>query len=340
MQKQLRERKEEILMFERFKNVATSKLEAMTVQSEQAGTKYQLGEYEKKVLRQMNGMGIKEGIAAGIVTFFVLRRGPIYVARWVYKRRLAQRQSNAHIGGDVTSTGTVQQQPPLSTTMKPPISEGGYQLSNPNIAATKNPFQIARNPDFPRSKNFFIRSIWFAFDTVLSLMMAASVSMAYTDTDKIRQDLIELPLVPGRSLTADALCDEIVAELQKVREEDLSAYRRLTKLNSIGKKTPASFYLEGIIGFSENCQRRRYAERHLRQERGLPSNHPVEISESISNNAPRLVFGANGIEKTVHSSDISSSSFFDDESFEGANWASEYVNDMEDHRESKGSKRR
>ena len=151
MQRQLKERKEEMLLFERFKRIASLRLEAMTRQSEESGVKFQMGEEEKQVFRQMTGMGIKEGIAAGIVTFIVLRRGPIYVARWIYQRRLAK------------------QAPP---------GDGSYQLSPPTTTpgATGNPFQTALRPDFPRSRNIVVRTIWFAFDSVLSLMMAASVS--------------------------------------------------------------------------------------------------------------------------------------------------------------------
>jgi hypothetical protein len=158
MQKQLKERKQEMQLFDRFKRVVQIRLEAMTLQSEESGIKYQMGEEEKQVFRQMHGMGIKEGIAAGVVAFLVLRRGPIYIARWVYKRKLAQQQQQQRY-------------------QAPPSSDPSYQLSNPN---SKNPFQVAQRLDFPRSRNFVIRSIWFTFDSVLSLMMAASVSMAYT----------------------------------------------------------------------------------------------------------------------------------------------------------------
>lgn len=297
MQRQLKERKEEMLLFERFKRIASLQLEAMTRQSEESGIKMQMGEQEKQVFRQMTGMGIKEGIAAGIVTFLVLRRGPIYVSRWIYQRRMAKQA-------------------------QPPPGDGSYQLSPP----TGNPFQTALRPDFPRSKNIVIRTIWFAFDSVLSLMMAASVSMAYTDTDRIRQQLVELPLLEGRSLTADALCDDIVQELQKIKGEQNPAYQRLVKLNRTGGKTPASFYLEAIEEFCQNCQRRRYVEQQLRQEQGLHDNEPVNITSRIPSNGPRLL-----LPTTL--SPIRSN---DDESFPGNNadfqnfdWVADFTTDQQ-----------
>jgi hypothetical protein len=166
MQKQLKERKQEMQMFDRFKRIASLRLEAMTRQSEESGIKYQMGDQEKQVFRQMHGMGIKEGIAAGAVTFFVLRRGPIYIGRWVYNRKLAQQRPHQQ-----------QQRYQQPSASAPPPGDGSYQLSNPN---SKNPFQVAQRTDFPRSRNFLVRTIWFTFDSVLSFMMAASISMAYT----------------------------------------------------------------------------------------------------------------------------------------------------------------
>lgn len=318
MQRQLKERKEEMVLFDRFKRIASAKLEAMTRQSEESGIKFQMGEQEKQVFRQMSGMGIKEGIAAGIVTFFVLRKGPIYVSRWVYRRRLAK------------------QAPP---------GDGSYQLSPPttpttastSASASTNPFQVALRPDFPRSRNVVLRTIWFAFDSVLSLMMAASVSMAYTDTDKIRQQLLELPLLEGRSLTADALCDDIVKELQKVKAERNPAYERLTKFNRMGEKTPASFYLEAIEEFCQNCQRRRFVEQRLRQEQGLTENEPVEITERIPSNGPRLLLNETG-DSIIDTTPSDDNTYLDSE-FDEFDWASNLTTDQEEEHTKKPTKR-
>jgi len=304
LKKELNQRKEELLLMDRFKRVATAKLERMARQSEESGIKYEMGEREKEALAQMHGMGLKEGIAAGIVTFFVLRRGPIYIGRWVQKRRLAQLQQ--------------QQQPPPQSGMTPP-SGNGYQLSDP-----RNPFHKARNPEFPRSKNIVLRGIWFAFDCTLSLMMAASVSMAYTDTDKIRQQLIELPLIPGRSLTADALCDAFVTELQKVQQEENPAYKRLMKeykqKGTNGSMTAS--YMDGIVNFSEHCQRRLFVERRLQQERHLGKFDKVDIPQpGVARDGPRLIVNGEGEEETV----------VDDDGFQDLSWASGFVMDQEDH---------
>jgi hypothetical protein len=256
----------------------------------------------------MTGMGLKEGIAAGILTFVILRRGPIYVGRWVRRRQLAQYQN---------------------TNNRMPSSPDEYKLSDPR-SITTNPFQrAATRQDFPRSGSFVARSIWFAFDITLSLMMAASTSMAYTDTDMIRQQLIELPLVAGRSLTSDALCDALVKELYKVQAEKDPAYERLQKLNKNGTPTPASYYLEGIVDFCANCERRRLVERQIRQERGLRSTDPVEIpSSGVARRGPRLVTDINdGHEKIVN--DDGTEEQFSSQLVNDMSWASDVVADQD-----------
>lgn len=133
------------------------------------------------------------------------------------------------------------------------------------------------------------------FDVTLSLMMAASTSMAYTDTDKIRQQIIDMPLVEGTSLTSDALCDPIVKELAKIKQEKDPTYKRLQALNKDGNPTPASTYLDNIEKFSENCERRRYMERRITKEQGLlqsssTKHDPIEIpSPGVPKDSPRLV---------------------------------------------------
>jgi len=321
-------------LFARFKMVASSKLEQLARQSEETGAnlktdiKLKMGEEEQKILYRQNGMGLKEGVAAGIVTFIVLRKGPIYMSRWLQKRALQQQQAQA-------------KPPPQSGMNVPPLrGDGSYQLSNPNgVSKANNPFQRVQNPEGPpRSKSIVLRSIWFGFDALLSLMVAASVSMTYTDADKLRRELVEIPLVTGRSLVSDTLCDDITAELQKVQQEELPVYLRLQQslkeqhhhqggtTNDI-PKSPASFYLESIQHFTENCQRRRAMERRIRQEQGLDKRDSVEIpSPGVPRDGPRLVTLTDGNQMEVNKEDVD----FDALRQEEDQWASEFVTDQED----------
>jgi hypothetical protein len=356
MQEHVKQRKAEMMLFDRFKKIATSKLESMTRQSKESGVPYQMGEQEKQVLRDMQGMGIKEGIAATVVAFLVLRKGPIYISRYIHKRRMmAQRQQSQ-------PPPQQQQQPPGSA---PPSGNngGGYQLSNPSNKlalptnnSKHNPFQKAKETTGvpPRSRNPVLGFIWFTIDSMLSLMVGASVSMAYTDMDKIRQQLLESPLLPGRSLVADALCEDIVRELQAIQQtpsdKDHPAYQRLVKqlhhhhhsnnntsaaASAAAAKSPASYYLEGIIAFSENCQRRQFVERRLRQEQGLmDQNEAVEIPDPIPRDGPRLVLVDNGSGEEGGGEDmvIEGNDDFNEFHKEDIDWASDFVKDFEEAR--------
>jgi hypothetical protein len=138
-------------------------------------------------------------------------------------------------------------------------------------------------------------------DVMLSIMMAASVSMAYTDLEDITHQIVTLPLVPGRSLTSDALCDVIVKELALIQRENPPAYQRFQRQPPAVLSKPAPTtnrlpsqpsqsavqYFQAIQDFAAHCQRRAYVERSIRQQQGLDASVPVEIPTAISPTAPR-----------------------------------------------------
>jgi len=310
IQDQMRERREEQLLFQRFQNVATRKLEQVSRQAEitkqinnnnnnetsngigggsfdqglgRQVEELKMGEEEQKVISRMAGMGLREGILAGIASFVVLRRGPRYIGRWVQRRQQQQSASSS------------------STSAR---SNASYQLSDPKqLTTNNNPFEKAANAKhFPRPRGLLSRSIWFVFDAVLSLMVGANVSMVYTDKKAIRKQVAELPLVSGRSLTADTLCDEVVRELKLVRDEKDPTYERLEQMNKDTKTEPtaAAFFMEGIVLFCQNCERRRYLERRIREENGWDKTVPVKIpSPGVPVDSPRLVANGDGTESVV-----------------------------------------
>ena len=282
MQEKLKERrddsKDEKILFQRFQNVATLKLERMTKQADSVDAgqnELKMGEEEQRIISSMNGMGLKEGLLAGVASFIILRRGPRYIGRWILQRR--------------TKRNYVLSDPNKLT-----------RNSNNNSNNNNNPFYKASNRnEFPRPMSFLSRSIWLTFDSVLSLLIATNISIVFTDKNTIRKQIVKLPLVSGRSLTADALCDDIVEELRKVREEKNAAYERL-RMREKAQETAASFYMDGIVQFCENCERRRFHERRIREERGLGKTEQVEIPiPGVPSDAPRLVVSTNGEESVV-----------------------------------------
>ncbi|CAJ1947873.1 unnamed protein product [Cylindrotheca closterium] len=296
---EIRERQEEMQVLTRFKDVITNKLEKMTNETEDKQKVYKMGEHEKKVMMEMQGMGLFEGIVAGAATFLFLRRGPIWIGRFIAKRR-----GGGGGGGGSTGTTTnpnVSKNPfdnaaksnnsnPMNTTTN---SSGGYQLSNP-FAANNNAAAAANNLNFPRSRNPIIRAIWFTFDATLSLMMAANISLQYTDLKRIRNDLVELPLAEGTSLVSDAFCEDLTRALQKVQRENSPAYQRLVAKYQDGSSkelSPLALYMEGITLFSHNCERRAFRQRELLQEQGnatdfsdFDDNNDVDVDNNNNNN--------------------------------------------------------
>jgi hypothetical protein len=336
MQEEMSHRKEEMELFARFREIAMTKFQQLARQSEETGTKLKMGEEEQKIIYRNNGVGLKEGVAAGIVSFVVLRRGPIYMARYLQKRAMQQQQAQAQ-AQQHAATGA--KPPPQSgmnaTKVPPPRGDGSYQLSTPNVANANNPFQRVQNPEGPPlAKGSIVRrSIWFAFDGLLSLMVAASVSMTYTDADKFRNELVEIPLVPGRSLVSDALCDDITAELLKVQQEDLPVYLRLQQTlkhhadsDSETSQNLSASYLESIKHFSEHCQRRRAMEKSIRQMDGLDKRDPVEIpSPGVPRDGPRLVTLTDGHQIEVNNEDVDFDALGQGED----QWVSDFVTDQE-----------
>eukprot|EP00532_Pseudo-nitzschia_australis_P013403 CAMPEP_0168223180 /NCGR_PEP_ID=MMETSP0140_2-20121125/11159_1 /TAXON_ID=44445 /ORGANISM="Pseudo-nitzschia australis, Strain 10249 10 AB" /LENGTH=409 /DNA_ID=CAMNT_0008153017 /DNA_START=159 /DNA_END=1388 /DNA_ORIENTATION=- len=372
----MRERREDQLLFQRFTSVATVKLEELSRQiqltkqstkSDETNTNtnngfgididididintnidpfaahdhdLKFGEEEQRILSNLTGMGVKEGLFASLASFIILRRGPKYIGRWMQRRNQNRQSSSSSSSSSNTQGGTSS-------------SSSSYKLSDPaqftNNNTGNNPFHRAANPnrnDFPRRRGFFSRSVWFVFDSVLSLMVGANVSVIFTDKVAIQQQIIDLPLVSGRSLAADSLCDEIVEELRKVREEKNPSYERLQKISRGGDSTiattdptatAASYYLDGIILFCQNCERRRYLERRIRDESGLGRTVPVEIPiPGVPRDGPRLV-ALNGEEERVIDKDGIEDPFADQFDRDTQNWAKDLVLDRNDSDRGRG----
>jgi hypothetical protein len=333
----IQQHREEKDLLERFKKTAVSKLEQMSKQSKETGVKYKISDSEQQVLRKLRGVGVKEGLLAGALTFITLRRGPVYLTRWLQRRQAMQRSGGGVPPPPSQAGSQPGHMPPPPTTSSGSVSS--FQLSNPNKAT--NPFQQAAtnsaannaHQQFPKTKsNLVLGAIWFTLDCTLSLMMFFVVSISYTDVDKLRAELTELPLIEGRSLVSDALCGDIEAELLAIQAEGHPAYQRLRNYRKDGVDTPFGLYLEVITGFVENCQRRRAMEQRLRQESGFSPNEEIAIPPpGVPRDGSRLVTKSrNGVqveeEDGMLFDDSSSQEFVDDHE----NWASTFVTDQEE----------
>merc|ERR1711935_1066930 len=138
----------------------------------------------------------------------------------------------------------------------------------------------------------------------------------------------ELPLVSGRSLSADTLCDDLVEELRKVREENDPTYDRLQKISQekMSEPTAASFFMEGIVLFCQNCERRRYLEKRIREESGLGESDPVKIpSPGVPRDCPRLIMRNDETENMFDKDGIENP--FLEQFGQDTSWANNFVSD-------------
>jgi len=193
---------------------------------------------EKNLLAQFNNNGITKGLAVGIGTFVFLRAGPGTLRRFFQRKHFSK------------SSGT-----------------GGYKFDN---SAAHH--MIGSQPNNPPLRSpqpgFIFRSIRFGLDCFLSLSMATYGSMYFVDRRKLMEVASSIPLVEGRSMVSDELCDDYTNLYRSIPQKTWEKYD--------GKSVP----LDTISIFVKNCIKRKMAERQiLEQERGFGASdtNGVEI---------------------------------------------------------------
>ena len=136
---------------------------------------------ERKILMAMNNIGLGEGVAAGIATLVLLRRGPQFINRIMTRR-----------GGGA--------------------SRGGYQLDRPPSAS---PFQQT-NKQPPRGvAAAILGGMKLAIDVGVSFLMGATTSFYFIDDKKLTQQVSSLPLVEGKTVICAEFCTTLQQEVAK-----------------------------------------------------------------------------------------------------------------------------
>jgi hypothetical protein len=106
--------------------------------------------------------------------------------------------------------------------------------------------------------------VQFTLDMSLSVIAAISVSLYFTDQDKLLRTVASTPLVPGRSMVADEFCQDISREYHQIHSPEY--------WNQVESST-----LLTIQAFCRNCQLRNAYEHKLRQEQGLEDTATISI---------------------------------------------------------------
>lgn len=199
---------------------------------------------EKKMLQRMNNNGMVYGLACGLLTFGLLRSGPRLMQRYLNRKLMHPKSSNSG-GGSSSTYGN-------NTTV------GGYTFDQPTSSGgSLGPSTTTRGGFFKSTTRggIFLRTLKFGLDLTVSLFMAAYGSLVFVDRKKLMDDMSKIPLVEGRSLVSDELCDEFV-----------DVYRRIPK-HTWDKYEGKSDALDAIGGFVKNCIRREIVEKKILEKR-------------------------------------------------------------------------
>ena len=154
-------------------------------------------------------------------------------------------------------------------------SGGGYTFSRLSSPLDVRAGGGASNEAEAKSR-LLGRMLTIPVDLSLSFLIGCSATIFLTDTDKLQEDMSTVPLVKGRSLVADELCQDYISEYHKYPQ---------SMWNNTKITEEAHPSLGAIQKFVKNCERRRLAEAKIRSEKGLVDNEPVLIPEFLEDDS-------------------------------------------------------
>lgn len=232
---------QEMQLATRFVNAIQAKLDE--IRRRPSAESFTLEPAERAALMQINNLGLWQGVVGGVVSLIALRR-----LRHKFLQRLLDHRSNLQQGGSHVSGS--------------PFGHHGT-ASNPNLNSLNHVIEKRQRP--LSMINLFG---WF-LDTSVAFGMAVTTSFVFTDRRKILSTLSTLPLMEGRSKTAEEFCPSVMQELARMRAE--------AGMDQGLLEHPETPYLAAMLEFEGNCRRRRAYERRLRADKGVSEHYPVSI---------------------------------------------------------------
>lgn len=236
----------EIEVYNRFSRIVKEKFSAIADGSSNGSERmnnldvlYQKPEYnaEKKILGEMNNMGLSKGI------FAFLRISPKLISKALRRR------------AGVTTGGN-----------NPFHQSSSYKLDPP-----PNPLGGQQNVERLERPGLAFRLMRLSLDTFVSLSIGAYTSLWFVDKDKMMRSFSDIPLVEGRSLLSEELCGDFTKEFKKLDTQVWD--RKRSTVDHDGKMN----FRNTIQGFVINCQRRAICEDEMRNERGMRDDEPVVV---------------------------------------------------------------
>ncbi|KAL3801802.1 hypothetical protein HJC23_001198 [Cyclotella cryptica] len=248
------DKKLELQIFDRFSKIARQKVTAALSDEskvKQLDSLYSHPEFneERKILTEMNSLGLTNGILSGLACFAFLRWSPGAISRYLMRRRAA-------ISGFGSKTPDV---------ANPFNRSSGYQLEPP-----------PGDHGNATAPNFVIRGLRLGLDIFVSMSIGAYASILFIDKDRLMKQFSEIPLVQGRSIISEELCSDFSEEFRKYKRDTWDKNHPALS-GGLGKGNEKSDFISVVEGFVANCKRRSIYEKDIRTEQGLRENEPVVI---------------------------------------------------------------
>jgi hypothetical protein len=331
---------------QRFMNAMEVRMNQLEVTNTQD---FKLSPHERKVLMDVCTANLFEGVAAGLVTFFVLRRLHYEYFRYL-KRGYDSGRSSMPNAFNSPYQQVPRNRPEINVTNTVENTKSISRLSTPQSGSTSTGSTSAFG-----STRWLFQATSFIFDGIVSLYVAIYVSTR--NPDQFLQQISDIPLMEGTSVVSKELCPILLEEIQRLQndlahnDENTSTGTQLNKaLPKISPKNKVLFrdamnhpetpVLQCLLQFCTNCRRRSAYEQILREQSGSdeataisipPPGVPttLDISNDVYNSDTDTVLS--DMEHTLYNDDDGNNISTRDET----NWTDPFVTDQEEHRRRK-----
>jgi len=201
---------------------------------------------EKRILNEMNSIGLSKGILSGLACFAFLRTSPRLISNYL-RRRAGSNSADINSG----APNPFQQK----------ASSSGYKFDSQNV----------------ERPGLVFRGVRLLLDSFVSLSIGAYASMFFTDTNEMMRKFSTVPLVEGRSLLSEQLCGDFTQEFRNYDRQVWNNKHPSLTGGDVSRSEDIDGFRDLIQGFVVNCKRREIYEKEIRAEQGLGADDPVTI---------------------------------------------------------------
>lgn len=193
--------------------------------------------------------GLVHGFVAGALTLVTLRRGPIYMARYLQKHHHQWDPSKLSRSNNKTTTS---------------VANSPFHPNNNNHIVIP-----------PPNESPLMKAGWWLIDLTLSFAGAVMATTATTNEEELLMTLSQIPRVLPESRIADSFCPQAMLMLQEMKSRKINDDETTAALF----ESPQSVMLQAMMDFTTACQQREnrkefFAQRH-REQQGIMHDDDV-----------------------------------------------------------------